>query len=128
MITVREIATENAPDAIGPYSQGIVDGERIFVSGQGPLEPETGDVVGDDAGEQTARTLENVRAVLEAADAGLADVVKATIFLTRMADYEAVNETYAEYMSEPYPARSAVEVADLPVDIRVEIEVVATRE
>lgn len=103
-----------------------MDGERVFVSGQGPLDPETGDVVGGDAGEQTARTLENVAAILDAADAGLADVVKTTVFLTRMEDYEEVNETYAEYMSEPYPARSAVEVADLPVDIRVEIEVVAS--
>lgn len=125
---MREITTEDAPDAIGPYSQGIVDGERIFVSGQGPLDPKTGDVVGDDAAEQTARTFENVESILEAANAGLSDVVKTTVFLTHTEDYEAVNETYAEYMSEPYPARSAVEVADLPVDIRVEIEVVATLE
>jgi reactive intermediate/imine deaminase len=123
---VREITTEDAPDAIGPYSQGIVDGERIFVSGQGPLDPDTGDIVGDNAGEQTARTLENVETILQAANAELSDVVKTTVFLTHMEDYEVVNEIYAEYMSEPYPARSAVEVADLPVEIRVEIEVVAT--
>lgn len=123
---MREITTEDAPDAIGPYSQGIVDGERIFVSGQGPLDPDTGDIVGDNAGEQTARTLENVETILQAANAELSDVVKTTVFLTHMEDYEVVNEIYAEYMSEPYPARSAVEVADLPVEIRVEIEVVAT--
>lgn len=124
--TVREISTEDAPAAIGPYSQGIVDGERVYVSGQGPLDPESGDVVGENASEQTARTLENVAAILDEVDASLSDVVKATVFLTEMEDYEAVNETYGEYLSEPYPARSAVEVADLPVDIRVEIEAVAT--
>jgi 2-iminobutanoate/2-iminopropanoate deaminase len=123
---VREITTDDAPDSIGPYSQGIVDGERVYVSGQGPLDPETGEVVGDDASEQTARTLENVGAVLDAVGADLADVVKTTVFLTRMDDYDEVNETYAEYMSDPYPARSAVEVADLPADIRVEIEAVAS--
>lgn len=123
---MHEITTDDAPDALGPYSQGIVDGERVFVSGQGPLDPETGDIVGEDASEQTARTLENIAAILDAADATLSDVVKTTVFLTDMNDYEEVNETYGEYLSEPYPARSAVEVADLPVDIRVEIETVAT--
>lgn len=122
-----EIQTNDAPDAIGPYSQGIVDGDRIFVSGQGPVDPETGDVVSDDIGEQTARTLENVDAVLRAADSSLENVVKATVFVTDMDDYAAVNETYAEYMSDPFPARSAVEVSDLPIDIGVEIEVIATR-
>ncbi|WP_137286331.1 Rid family detoxifying hydrolase [Halorussus salinisoli] len=124
---MQEVTTEDAPAAIGPYSQGIVDGDRVYVSGQGPLDPKSGDVVGDDASEQTTRTLENVAAVLDAADASLSDVVKTTVFLIDMDDYEAVNETYGEYMSEPYPARSAVEVADLPVDVRVEIEAVATR-
>jgi 2-iminobutanoate/2-iminopropanoate deaminase len=122
---VREITTDDA-DAIGPYSQGIVDGTRVFVSGQGPLDPETGDIVGGTAGRQTAQTLKNVEAILKAADADLSDVVKTTVFLTHMEDYEAVNETYARHLSEPYPARSAVEVADLPVDTRVEIEAVAS--
>lgn len=122
---MREITTDDA-DAIGPYSQGIVDGTRVFVSGQGPLDPETGDIVGGTAGRQTAQTLENVEAILKAADADLSDVVKTTVFLTHMEDYEAVNETYARRLSEPYPARSTVEVADLPVDIRVEIEAVAS--
>lgn len=124
---MEEIHTDAAPAAIGPYSQGIVDGDRIFVSGQGAVDPETGEVVGETTREETERTLENVAAVLEAADASLADVVKATVFVTEMDDYEAVNEVYAEYMTEPYPARSAVEVADLPVDIGVEIEVIASR-
>lgn len=124
---MREIATDDAPAAIGPYSQGIIDGDRIFVSGQGAVDPESGDVVSDDISEQTARTLENVAAILEAADASLDDIVKSTVFVTDMSDYDAVNEVYAEYMTEPFPARSAVEVADLPIDIGVEIEVVATR-
>ncbi|MFP9190121.1 Rid family detoxifying hydrolase [Natronosalvus vescus] len=123
---MEAIHTDEAPAAIGPYSQGIRDGDRIFVSGQGPVDPETGDVVSSDISEQTAQTLENVAAVLDAADSSLENVVKATVFVTDMDTYEDVNEVYAEYMSEPYPARSAIEVADLPIDIGVEIEVIAT--
>lgn len=125
-ITMREITTEAAPAAIGPYSQGIVDGDTVYVSGQGPLDPESGDIVGEDASEQTARTLRNVAAVLDAAGADPSDVVKTTVFLADMDEYEEVNETYGEFFSEPYPARSAVEVVELPVDARVEIEAVAT--
>ena len=124
---MEEIHTDNAPAAIGPYSQGMIDGDRIFVSGQGPVDPQTGDIVSQDIKEQTARTIENVEAVLEAADSSLEDIVKTTVFVTDMANYAAINEVYAEYMSEPFPARSAVEVAALPIDIGVEIEVVATR-
>ncbi|WP_117595517.1 MULTISPECIES: Rid family detoxifying hydrolase [Haloprofundus] len=125
---MEEIHTDAAPASIGPFSQAIRDGDRIFVSGQGPVDPESGDVVSDDIGEQTARTLDNVAAVLEAGGSSLDSVVKATVFVTDMANYDAVNEVYGEYMSDPYPARSAVEVADLPIDIGVEIEVVATVE
>jgi reactive intermediate/imine deaminase len=124
---MEEIHTGDAPAAIGPYSQGIVDGDRIFVSGQGPIDPDSGDIVGEDIREETERTLENVAAVLAAADSSLDDVVKSTVFVTDMSNYDAVNEVYAEYMSDPFPARSAVEVADLPVDIGVEIEVIASR-
>ncbi len=124
---MEEIHTDDAPAAIGPYSQGIIDGDRIFVSGQGPVDPDSGDVVSEDIKEQTARTLENVEAVLEAADSSLDDIVKATVFVTDMANYADVNEVYAEYMNDPFPARSAVEVADLPIDIGVEIEVIASR-
>ena len=123
---MHEIQTEDAPASIGPYSQGIRDGDTIYVSGQGPVDPETGEIVGDDAAEQTARTLENVGAVLEAAGSSLDNVVKATVFVRDMDNYTAVNEAYAEYMTEPFPARSAVEVSDLPIDIMVEIEVIAT--
>lgn len=124
---MKEIHTDKAPAAIGPYSQGIIDGERIFVSGQGPVDPETGDIVSEDIKEQTARTMENIEAVLAAADSSLDDIVKATVFVTNMSNYAAINEVYAEYLSDPFPARSAVEVAALPIDIGVEIEVIATR-
>jgi len=123
---MEEITTDDAPASIGPYSQGIRDGERVFVSGQGPVDPDTGSVVGDDIREQTERTLKNVEAICRAAGGSLDDVVKAIVFVTDMADYEAVNEVYSEYLSPPYPARSAVEVAALPIDIGVEIEVVAS--
>lgn len=125
---MKEISTDEAPPSIGPFSQGIEDGDRIYVSGQGPIDPQTGDIVDEGAAAQTERTLENVDAVLRAANGGLDDVVKATVFLRNMDDYDAVNDVYGEYMSTPYPARSAVEVAELPVDIDVEIEVVATRD
>lgn len=123
---MEEIETDRAPSAIGPYSQGIKDDGRVYVSGQGPVDPETGDVVSDDVGEQTARTIENIAAILDAAGASLDDVLKANVYVTDMDNYEAVNEVYAEYVDEPYPARAAVEVSRLPIDIEVEIEVVAT--
>lgn len=123
---MEEITTADAPASIGPYSQGIRDGETIYVSGQGPIDPDTGEIVSGDIQAQTARTLENVGAVLQAAGSSLDGVVKATVFVTDMDTYDAVNEVYDEYMSAPFPARSAVEVADLPVDIGVEIEVIAS--
>ena len=122
---MEEIHTDDAPAAIGPYSQGIIDGDRIFVSGQGPIDPETGDIVGEDIKEETEQTLDNIETVLEAAGASMDDIIKATVFVNDMDNYEEINEVYAEYMSEPYPARSAVEVSDLPVPIGVEIEVIA---
>lgn len=123
---MEELSTDDAPASLGPYSQGIVDGDRIFVSGQGPVDPATGEVESEDVADQTAQTLENIGAILEAGGASLADVVKATVYVTDMDDYGTVNEIYGEYMSEPYPARAAVEVSDLPIDIAVEIEVVAS--
>ena len=124
---MEEIHTGDAPAAIGPYSQGIVDDDRILVAGQGPIDPDSSDIVGETIREETERTLENVAAALAAADSSPDDVVKSTVFVTDMSNYDAVNEVYAEYMSDPFPARSAVEVADLPVDIGVEIEVIASR-
>ncbi|WP_058365819.1 Rid family detoxifying hydrolase [Haloparvum sedimenti] len=123
---MEEVSTDDAPDAIGPYSQGIIDDGRVYVSGQGPVDPQSGEVVSEDVSEQTARTLENVAAILEAAGTSLENVVHANVYVTDMDDYEAVNEVYAEYMTEPYPARAAMEVSRLPIDIGVEIEVVAS--
>lgn len=122
---MREIQSDDAPASIGPFSQGIVQGDTIYVSGQGPVDPNTGDVIGETPGEQAQRTLENIDAILGAADASLDDIVKTTVFLDDMRYYDEVNATYSELLSEPYPARSAVEVVKLPVDIDVEIEVVA---
>lgn len=123
---MKGIQTDAAPASIGPFSQGIIDGDRIFVSGQGPVNPNSGEVVSDDIRKQTAQTLENVGAILEVGGSSLDRIVKSTVFVTDMSDYDAVNDVYAEYVSDPYPARSAVKVADLPIDIGVEIEVIAT--
>ncbi|WP_135855356.1 Rid family detoxifying hydrolase [Halorussus salinus] len=123
---MEEISTDDAPPSIGPFSQAIRDGDRIYVSGQGPIDPETEEIIEGDVRDQTARTLENVEAVLDAAGKSLDDVVKATVFVMDMDDYDDINDVYGEYMSAPYPARSAVQVEDLPVDIDVEIEVVAS--
>jgi 2-iminobutanoate/2-iminopropanoate deaminase len=125
---MEEISTDEAPGAIGPYSQAIRHGDTVYTAGQGPLDPETGEVVDGDIGAQTARTMENLAAVLEAAGTSLENVVKATVYLGDMADYAAVNEVYEEYVSEPFPARTAVEVGEFPVDLGVEIEVVAAVE
>lgn len=122
---MREIRTDDAPEPLGPYSQGIVDGDRIYVSGQGPVDPTTGEIVAGDVGDQADQVLRNAAAILEAGDASLDDVVKTTVFLADIDDYDAVNEVYAAHMSDPFPARSAVAVRDLPGGIDVEIELVA---
>lgn len=108
-----------------PFSDAIRHGDTIYVSGQGPLDRQTGAVIGDDAREQTTATLENVSTILGAAGSSLDRVVKVTVYLRDMRDYEAVNEAYADVFNPPYPARTAVEVSDLPVDIKVEIDVIA---
>lgn len=122
---MEAITTEAAPAAIGPYSTAIRDGDTIYLSGQGPIDPETGEALDGDIGEQTALTMENIAAVLEAAGSSLDSIVQATVYLGDMDDYAAMNEVYAEYLSEPYPARAAVEVGEFPVDVGVEIAVVA---
>lgn len=122
-----QISTPAAPAAIGPYSQGIHAGTAVYVSGQLPIDPATGAFAGETIAEQTARSLENVKAVLEAAGLGLPDVVKTTVFLKDIADFAAMNEVYARYFTGVCPARSAVQVAALPKDARVEIEAVAVR-
>ncbi len=119
-----EIRTERAPQAIGPYSQGICAGGFLFTSGQIPLRP-SGDLVSGDIRAEARQALENVRAVLEAGGARMEDVVKTTVFLVDLADFSMVNEVYAEFFPSPPPARSCVQVAALPKGARVEVEALA---
>ena len=119
------IATENAPGAIGPYSQAVKAGNMVFCSGQIPIDVATGEFVSDDVAEQTTQVLKNLSAVLEAAGTSLNNVVKTTVFLADMNDFTAMNEVYAEFFSENKPARATVQAARLPKDARVEIECIA---
>jgi len=121
------IASTEAPAAVGPYSQAIATGNLIFCAGQIPLDPATGNLVEGDVGAQTRRVIENIKAVLAAAGATLDDVVKSTVFLQDMNDFAAMNAIYAEHFQAPFPARSTIQVARLPKDARVEIEVIASR-
>lgn len=127
MTEKNRIVTNMAPDAIGPYSQAIeVDG-MLYCSGQIPLDPETMTITGTTVEEQTHRVMKNVEGVLKAADCDFGNIIKAMIFLDDMNDFAKVNEVYASYLKEPYPARSAVEVAKLPKGALVEIEVIAKK-
>ena len=119
------VSTSEAPAAIGPYSQAIRSGSMLFCAGQIPLDPSTGQIVSDDVGEQTRRVLENIAGLLKAAKLSFAHVVKTTIFLTSMGDFQTVNEIYATYFKEDPPARSTVAVAALPKNAKIEIEVIA---
>lgn len=119
------ISTENAPGAIGPYSQAVKAGNMIFCSGQIPIDPKTGEFVSDDVAEQTEQVLQNLNAVLEAAGSSLNNVVKTTVFLADMNDFVAMNEVYARFFSENKPARATVQAARLPKDARVEIDCIA---
>ena len=121
----REIKTDKAPKAIGPYSQAIVSGGFVFVSGQLPFNPVTGDLVSGSIEDQARRVLSNVAGVLEAAGSSMDKVVKATVFLKDMNDFARMNAVYGEFFKAPYPARAAVGVARLPRDVRIEIEVIA---
>jgi 2-iminobutanoate/2-iminopropanoate deaminase len=121
----RVVSTPAAPAAIGPYSQAIVAGGFVFTSGQIPLDPQTGSMIDGDVRAQTERVMANLRAVLEAAGTSLDRVVKTTIFLADLGDFGTVNEVYAAHFVGQPPARSTVQVARLPRDARVEIEVVA---
>jgi 2-iminobutanoate/2-iminopropanoate deaminase len=126
-ISLRTIATDDAPKAIGPYSQAVAAGDLIFCAGQGAIDPTSGENVNGDVRAETERTLDNLSAVLTAAGSGLAHVVKTTVFLTDMADFAAMNEVYARRFGEHRPARSTVGVAALPRGFKVEIECVAIR-
>ena len=125
MATRASVSTPDAPQAIGPYSQAIRAGQFLFLSGQIPLDPHSGEVVTGDVRAQTRRVLDNMSGVLEAAGIGLDAVVKTTVFLIDLADFTAMNEVYATAFSDPAPARSTVQVSRLPRDVRVEIEAIA---
>jgi 2-iminobutanoate/2-iminopropanoate deaminase len=120
------VATDKAPQAIGPYEQAIKIGEFVYTAGQIPIDPKTGNLISGGIKEQTVQVLENLKAVLEAGGSSLDRVVKATVFLKNIADFAAMNEIYAEYFAQSKPARSTVAVADLPRGALVEIDLVAT--
>ena len=124
---MKEIQSTAAPAAIGPYSQAIEANGMVFASGQIPIDPSTGNIVEGGIEQQTHQSLRNVKAVLEAAGTDLDHVVKTTVFLSSITDFANMNEVYAQYFSQPFPARSAVAVKDLPKGALVEIEVVAVR-
>jgi 2-iminobutanoate/2-iminopropanoate deaminase len=119
------VATDKAPKAVGPYSQAVRAGEFLFCAGQIPLDPATGQLVAGGIQEQTARVLENIKAVLASQGIGLEHVVKTTVFMTHLADFAAMNEVYAKSFPNNPPARSTVQVAALPKGAQVEIEVIA---
>lgn len=121
-----EISSAGAPRAIGPYSQAVRAAGTVYLSGQIPLSPETGELITGDVREQTRRVLENLKAVAEAAGGSLADIVKLNIYLTDMNDFPVVNELMAEYFEKPYPARATVQVAALPKGAPIEIDAVMT--
>ena len=117
--------TENAPAAIGPYSQAVQAGNTIYVSGQLPIDPKTGAFAGEDIKSQTRQSLTNIKSILAEAGCDMSAVVKTTVLLSDIADFGAMNEVYSEFFEAPYPARAALQVAALPKAAKVEIEVVA---
>jgi len=123
----QAISTSNAPAALGPYSQAVQVGNLLFLSGQVPIDPATGSVVEGGIQEQARQSLTNLKAILNEAGTNMGAVVKTTVFLKSMDDFAAMNEVYAQFFQQPYPARSAVQVAKLPKDVLVEIEAIAVR-
>lgn len=119
------ITADGAAKAIGPYSPAVKVGNMLFLSGSIPLDPVSGQLVDGGITEQTTRVLENIKALLEAAGASFENVVRTTVFMVDLAEFAAMNEIYARYFTAPYPARSTVQVAKLPRDVRVEIDVIA---
>ena len=121
-VFLKTIKSENAPKAIGPYSPAVKLGDFVYLSGQVPFDPATGEVVGTTIEEQTHRVMKNIEAVLADMGLGFRHIVKTTIFISDMNDFAKLNEVYGSYLEEPFPARSCVEVARLPRDVKVEIE------
>lgn len=121
----KALSTTNAPAAIGPYSQAIQANDTIYVSGQLPIDPATGEFAGDDIAAQTRQSLTNIKEILASAGTDMTSVVKTTVLLSDIADFAAMNAVYAEFFAEPFPARAAFQVAALPKGAKVEIEAVA---
>jgi 2-iminobutanoate/2-iminopropanoate deaminase len=124
-VTKSAVSAPDAPKAIGPYSHAVRTGPLLFVSGQVPIDPATGNLVDGDISAQTQRVMQNIDAVLKAAGLSLKDVVRTTIYLADMNDFAAVNAVYGTFFSDPYPARATVQVSRLPKDARVEIDAIA---
>ena len=122
----QAISSPDAPKAIGPYSQAVGAGDLLFLSGQVPIDPSSGNIIDGDITAQTRRVLDNLGAVLAAGGRSFTDVLRTTVFLADMNDFSAMNAVYAQYFSEPYPARSTVQVARLPKDARVEIDMISS--
>ena len=123
----KAVTTDKAPRPIGPYSQAIIDGDLLFLAGQGPIDPATGATNLGDIASQTRRTLDNVRAILEAAGSSLDKVIRCNVYLKDIGDFAAMNEVYARTFTAPYPARTTIQAGALPGGIAVEIECVARR-
>jgi 2-iminobutanoate/2-iminopropanoate deaminase len=121
------IVTEKAPKPMGPYSQGVIEGDFIFVAGQGPINPETGKLELGDVRSETKRGFENLRAILHAAGSSLDDVVKCNVYLRDINDFAAMNEVYSTYFTAPFPARTTIQAGALPGGIAVEIECIAKK-
>ncbi|NIN11587.1 MAG: hypothetical protein GTN62_08795 [Gemmatimonadales bacterium] len=124
---MENVATDKAPQAIGPYSQAIIVGDHVFTAGQIPLDPATMEMTGGNVAEQTDRVLRNLAAVLEAAGSDLSRVIKTTVYLADMADFAAMNEVYAKHFGSHKPARAAIQAAALPKNASVEIDAIALR-
>ena len=123
----QSISSPNAPKAIGPYSQAVRAGQLLFLSGQVPIDPATGQMIDGDIAAQTRRVFENLGAVLEAGGRSFADVVRTTVFLADMNDFAAMNEVYGQYFTEPFPARATVQVAALNDGARIELQMIAVK-
>ena len=125
MADLKRIQTDQAPHAIGPYSQAMISGNLVFTAGQIALDPKTGELIGGDIRDQTRRVLDNLKAILDASGSSLGNVIKTTVFLSDMGEFTAMNEVYSTYFGDHKPARSTVQAAGLPRNVKVEIDAVA---
>ena len=127
MVMIEPVHTDKAPQAVGPYSQAVKAGNFLFISGQLPLDPASGELIKGDAGEQARQCMNNIMAILEAAEMNADNLVKVNIYLTDLNDFNLVNEIYASFYKDQYPARACIEVSRLPKDANVEIEAIGCK-